>query len=142
MERHAIVGTWALISSEWKRADGRHANPFGEGSVGMLTYDAAGFMAAQIMHAERPPMPGGPPTIDQAFATAVPGFLAYFGSYEIDDPAGVVIHTVIASSFPPWVGSEHHRRFAVDGDRLTLSDELTAADGVVVAASTVWHRVA
>ncbi len=138
--RNELIGTWAFVASEWKRADGKHANPFGAGSVGVLTYDAGGYMSAQIMRADRPLGPDIAPTIDAAFASAVPGYLAYFGTYEIS--GAIVSHTVIASSFPAWVGSQHHRRFEIDGDRLTLSDDLTTSDGVAVAASTTWRRVA
>jgi hypothetical protein len=136
-----LIGTWAFVASEWKRADGKHANPFGEDARGMLMYDAAGYMSAQIMRAERPPAADFAPTSDAAFASAVPGFLAYFGTYEIDAMRAVVTHRVIASTFPSWVGSQHHRRFAVEGDTLTLSDDLTTSDGVAVAAATVWRRV-
>lgn len=140
---HPLVGTWAFVASEWRRADGRHGNPFGDAAVGILTYDAGGFMAAQIMRAGRPPVPSDvPATIDQAFASAVAGFLAYFGSYVVDDVAGIVTHTVIASSFPPWVGGQHNRRFRIEGETLVLSDDLVTADGVAVAASTTWRRVA
>lgn len=145
MPPNPLIGTWAFVASEWKRADGKHANPFGAGAVGVLTYDAAGYMSAQIMRADRPAGPAVPPTIDAAFAAAVPGFLAYFGTYEIDEAraeaAAVVTHTVIASSFPAWVGTQHHRRFAIHGDELTLSDDLMTSDGVAVAASTTWRRV-
>jgi hypothetical protein len=138
---HPIVGTWAFIASEWKRADGKHANPFGAGAMGILLYDATGHMAAQIMHADRPPVTTIAPTIDAAFGLAIPGFLAYAGTYEIDEPAGVVTHRVIVSSFPPWVGTEHRRRFSIEGDRLTLRDDLATADGVAVAAATTWERM-
>ncbi len=140
--RNDLIGTWALIASEWKRADGKHANPFGAGAAGVLTYDAGGYMSAQIMRADRPPGPDTAPTIDAAFAAAVPGFLAYFGTYEIDESRGIVTHTVVASSFPAWAGAQHHRRFVIDGDHLTLRDDLMTSDGVAVAASTTWRRVA
>jgi hypothetical protein len=97
-------------------------------------------MSVQIMRADRPPAPDITPTIDAAFAAAVPGFLAYFGTYEINEQQGVVTHTVIASSFPPFVGTQHHRRFGVDRDQLTLRDDLTTSDGVAVAAATMWRR--
>lgn len=142
MAEHPLLGTWAFVASEWRRADGKHANPFGEAAVGVLTYDTAGYMAAQIMRAGRPPGPDLPPTIDAAFASAVPGFLAYFGTYEIDEAKAVVTHTVVASSFSAWVGTSHHRRFVIVGDQLTLSDDLMTSDGVAVWASTTWRRVA
>jgi hypothetical protein len=141
MAHHPIVGTWAFVASEWKRADGRHANPFGAGAMGVLMYDASGYMSAQIMQAGRAPVTNIAPTIDAAFGLAIPGFLAYAGSYAVDDALGVVTHSVIVSSFPPWVGSEHRRHFVIEGDVLTLRDELTTADGVAVAASTAWRRM-
>lgn len=135
-----LIGTWALVATEWKRADGRHANPFGAGAVGVLTYDAAGNMAAQIMRAERPVVDGGSNGIENAMASAFPGYVGYFGTYEIDAD-GVLQHHVAGSAFPQWVGSEHARRYTVEGDRLTLMQDFVTADGVVVAASTTWQRI-
>ena len=141
MNSNPLVGTWALIATQWKRADGRHANPWGEGATGILTYDPAGYMAAQVMRADRPsPADGTPSGIDAAMAAAVPGYIAYFGTYEIS--GAVVAHTVLGASLPAWVGTTHRRRFAVDGDRLTLSDSVIAADGIAVEAATTWQRVA
>jgi len=138
----ALTGSWALVATEWQRADGRHANPFGDGAVGILTYDAAGVMSAQIMRAERPAVPGdGHTGIETAMATAYPGYVAYFGSYELDDD-GVLHHHVVGSAFPAWVGGEHARRYRIDGDTLTLMQDFTSSDGVSVSASTTWRRIA
>lgn len=143
MSAALLIGTWALVASEWRRADGRHANPFGAGATGILTYDAGGYMAAQIVRAARPaPDAGAPLTIDAAMAAAVPGVIAYFGTYEVDETAGVVVHHVIASAYPPWAGLTHRRRYSFERNTLTLADDLETADGVAVAASTTWERVA
>ena len=142
MPRSQFAGTWALVATEWRRADGRHANPFGQGAVGILMYDAAGFMSASVMHAERPPLPRDQPSgIDTAMASAVPGFINYFGSYDVDDDAGVVRHHVIGAAYPAWVGLDFARGFRFEGDTLVLTDDLFAADGVAVAASTTWRRL-
>jgi hypothetical protein len=82
-----------------------------------------------------------PATLDSAFAAAIPGFLAYFGTYEIDEKQCVVTHNVIASSFPPFVGTQNRRRFEIVNDQLTLRDDLMTSDGVAVAAATIWQRV-
>ena len=138
-----LVGTWALVATEWRRADGRHANPFGPDAVGVLTYDAAGNMSAQVMRAARPQPPGsGPAGIETAMTSAFAGYIAYFGTYTIVHARGVVVHAVIGSAFPAWVGGTHTRRFTLEADRLTLSDSVTAADGSPVEASTTWQRIA
>lgn len=135
-----LIGTWALVATEWKRADGRHANPFGAGAVGVLIYDAAGNMSAQIMRAERPTVEGGHAGIESAMASAYPGFVAYFGTYELD-PEGVLQHHVVGSAYPAWVGGDHARRYHIKGDTLTLMQDFTTTDGVTVSASTAWQRI-
>lgn len=142
MATNELVGTWALVATEWRRADGRHGNPFGAGAVGILTYDAAGNMSAQVMRADRIAMPPDRASgLESAIAEAFAGYIAYFGTYEIDPAAAVVRHQVIGSTFPAWVGGALNRRFSIDGDRLTLSDSVTAADGTPVEASMIWQRV-
>jgi hypothetical protein len=143
MASNPLVGTWALVSTEWRRADGRHANPFGEGAVGILTYDDAGFMSAQIMRASRPALaPDSPAGIETAMSSAVAGYVAYFGRYTIEPGAKRVDHEVIGSAFPAWVGTTHQRHFETDGETLTLRQDFTTVDGVAVAAATTWRRVA
>jgi hypothetical protein len=135
-----LIGTWALVATEWKRADARHANPFGPNAVGVLTYDDAGNMAAQIMRADRPPIADGHTGIESAMAAAFPGYVAYFGTYELD-AAGVLHHHVVGSAYPVWAGSEHERRYIIEGDTLILMQDFITADGVEVAASTTWQRI-
>jgi hypothetical protein len=143
MSTNELIGTWALVATEWRRADGRHANPFGPGAVGILMYDAAGNMSAQVMRADRAAVPDDQPDgIETAMASAFAGYIAYFGRYEIDTGRSVVMHYVAGSAFPEWVGGTHERRFAVEGDRLTLSDSVVAADGTATEASTTWRRLA
>jgi hypothetical protein len=142
MTNTKLVGTWALIATEWRRADGRHGNPFGPNAVGVLIYDAAGNMSAQVMRADRAGAAADQANgIETAMTSAFAGYIAYFGTYEIDEARAVVVHTVVGSAFPAWVGATPNRRFAIEGDRLTLSDSVTAADGTPVEASTTWQRV-
>lgn len=137
-----LIGTWALVSTEWKRADGRHANPFGEGAAGVLIYAASGYMSAQIMRADRPAVdPEQPSGIDTAMTSAIAGYVAYFGSFTVDGAAGTVTHRVIGANHPQWVGMDITRRFTIEGDLLSLRDDLTTADGVTVAAATSWQRI-
>jgi hypothetical protein len=137
-----LVGTWALVATEWRRADGRHGNPFGPNAVGVLNYDAAGNMSAQVTRADRAaPAADQPDGIETAMTSAFAGYIAYFGTYHIDEGRSIVVHTVIGSAFPAWVGATPNRRFVIENDRLTLSDSVTAADGTPVEASTTWQRV-
>ena len=139
MQEQSVLGTWALVATEWRRADGRHSNPFGADATGILIYDAAGYMSAQVMRADRPP--AAVAGIDTAMTTAVPGYIAYFSTYEVNVEGMLITHHVIGSVFPGWVGQTHGRNFSVEGDRLTLTADVVSADGVAVHASTTWERV-
>jgi hypothetical protein len=142
MAQHPLIATWALISTEWRRADGRHANPFGQDAIGVLIYADSGYMSAQIMRDDRlAPDATQAAGIDAAMASGVPGYVAYFGAFAVDDAAGVVTHRVLGSAMPAWVGREFARRFMIQGDILTLRDDLTTSDGVAVDAATVWQRM-
>ena len=141
MPRTPLTGTWALVATGWRRADGRHANPFGEGAVGILIYDDAGHMSAQVMRAGRPDAPSPHAGLDTAMAAAVPGYIAYFGDYRVDEAASTVTHSVAGATMPAWVGTEVTRGFRIAGDELTLTDSVVSADGVAVEASTTWRRL-
>ena len=142
MTHSALTGTWALVATGWRRADGRHANPFGEGAVGILIYDDAGHMSAQVMRAARPaPSTEAHAGLDTAMASAVPGYIAYFGDYRVDEVAATVTHTVAGATMPAWVATEVTRGFHIKGDELTLTDSVVSADGVAVEASTTWRRL-
>jgi hypothetical protein len=141
--RAGLIGTWALVATGWKRADGRHANPFGDGATGVLMYDAAGYVAAQVMRAGRPqPPPDAHAGLDTAMAASHPGYIAYFGTYEVEASGEAVQHQVIGATMPAWVGATLRRRFRIEGDELTLTDDVVASDGVAVVASMTWRRVA
>jgi hypothetical protein len=136
-----LQGTWALVATEWRRSDGRHANPFGAGAVGILIYDGAGNMSAQVMRADREPAAGNT-GIDTAMGNAFPGYIAYFGEYDVDEMNSTVRHRVVGAAFPAWVGNDVVRGFRLDGNTLTLTDNVVSADGVEVFASTTWQRIA
>ncbi len=142
MNAKALIGTWALVATEWRRADGMHANPFGANAVGILIYEASGYMSAQVMRDGRAsPAEGVAAGIDSAMTSASPGYVAYFGSYVVDEAAQTVTHQIIGSAFPAWVGAKVPRRFAISGNRLTLSDSVVTADGVPAEAETTWERL-
>ena len=51
--KEQFIGTWRLISSEFRRSNGEVTYPMGINVAGMLMYDADGNMSAQIMRVDR-----------------------------------------------------------------------------------------
>ncbi|HAK59112.1 MAG TPA: hypothetical protein DCO77_01845 [Nitrospiraceae bacterium] len=142
MIKDNFVGIWRLVSSEFKQSDGEIAYPFGNDTVGMLIYDESGHMSVQFMRSERPAFVsndlrnGTPEEIQAAFD----GYVAYFGTYEVNEEDGTVTHRIRGSLFPNWVGQNQKRFFAFSGNRLTLKTPPMPAAGTTVTGILVWER--
>jgi predicted ATPase len=80
MGKEDLIGTWHLVSSEFRHADGEVTYPIGKNAVGLLIYTAKGYMAVQLMRTDRPTFAsndafqGTPEEIKAAYE----GFTAYF----------------------------------------------------------------
>ena len=84
--RKAFVGTWRLVSITGG------ANPAARGKpTGLIIYDAHGNMAAQIQPDRQRPTYTGTPTAGTTGRSRA-GYTAYFGTYTIDEKAGIVTH--------------------------------------------------
>jgi hypothetical protein len=115
--RRRFVGSWRLAKAELITAGRSVAHPYGSNATGRLTYDADGFVSAQIMS-------------DQG------AYGAFFGTYSVDEREGVVVHRVEGSSQPRQAGADQRRRFRFSSDTLTLE-----GDGPEGRTITVWQRL-
>ena len=106
-EAKRFIGTWRLIS---------------ESSTGMMIYDGLGNMAAQVMpNRARPKYAAAQPTPDEA-KEAITGYLAYFGTYTVDERARTITHHRKANINPGQVGDDAVRRYEfAPGDRVILT---------------------
>jgi hypothetical protein len=144
MGKDEFVGTWKLVSLESRRSNGQIVYPYGRDVLGAINYDARGNMSMQLMRSDRPafaindPQKGTPEDIKAAFE----GFLAYFGTYEINEEKGTITHHMRGSSFPNWVGSDHIRFFEFSGNRLTLRTPPIHVGGISVTSLLIWERMA
>jgi hypothetical protein len=102
-----FIGTWRLVSAT---------------STGLMYYDALGNMAAQVMpNRARPKYAGAQPTPDEA-KEAMAGYLAYFGSYTVDERTHTITHHRKANINPGQVGDDAARRYEFAlGDRVILT---------------------
>jgi hypothetical protein len=119
----ALIGTWRLVSFETQSAVGEVRRPFGRAPRGLLQYDAAGHMSVQVMNSERPrftsdDLLGGS---DAEVRAAMAGYLAYFGTYTVDLPRGIVTYHLEGALFPNWIGGNQVRYFRHERNRLTLT---------------------
>jgi hypothetical protein len=110
-----FVGAWRYIGTT---IDGQN-KPRGNNPKGMIYYGAYGEMSVQIAPDVERKRAGTVMTPDEA-KVAVTDYIAYFGTYTIDEKAGTVTHHR-ATSIQPGDAGDLLRRYKFVGDRLILS---------------------
>ncbi len=141
--RDKLVGARELVSYvERDSLDGPVRYPHGADAQGLILYTLDGYMSAQIQSSGRPNYDravAGGGSSEQAAAAAL-GYLAYSGRYFVDESTGDIRHEAKLSLVPNYLGKLHLRHSDLDGDKLTLSSELTLSDGRTVYSSLLWTR--
>lgn len=138
-----MIGTWMLESRIDRAADGtiRNEPTLGSDPLGMLTYTRDRF-AAQFMRRDRSSaVKETVATSRQNNTTAVGGYDAYFGTYQIRDD-GVVLHRLEAALTYANVGLEVARTLVVNEGKLTIALQTTTAEFEPVTRTLTWKRVA
>jgi hypothetical protein len=118
-----FVGTWRLVHFVDTDASGRVTYPYGEKPIGYFVYDPTGHLSVQIMR-----MPATPPFAsghddkgtDKEVRAAYDGYVAYFGTYRVDEAKSVVTHVVEGSLKPSFTGTDQPRPFKLEGDVLII----------------------
>jgi hypothetical protein len=137
------VGAWKLVSFEFRKADGSVIYPYGEQARGSIIYTDSGRYAAQLMRKDRPrfaipdQMQGTPQEVEASYK----GSISYFGTYEIDEANGFIIHHVESSIFPNMEGTSQKRSFELSGNRLQLTTQLITLDGEKAVGVLLWEKV-
>jgi hypothetical protein len=144
MEADKFIGTWRLVSAEFRAEDGTLAeSPYGPEPQGMLMYDAQGSMSAQLAQNNRKPfgipdrMAGTPEEIKGAFET----YQAYYGRYKVDEREHVITHTVTQALLPNWVGTEQRRQYKFKDGKLILRTPPIAIGGKRLTGELVWEKI-
>ena len=133
-----LVGSWALVSYVTEGPDGTTGKPYGD-AVGRLSYDASGNMSGQVMRPGRAPVIHGDSGVADVRA-AYAGYIAYFGSYEVNETRDTVVHHVKGALNPGWVGGDQVRRMRFVGDRLVLSTDVRKG-GASITHTLTWERI-
>jgi hypothetical protein len=137
-----FAGTWTLVASTFRTVDGPTTYPLGEQTEGMLMYDDAGNMAAQLMRPQRPLFLSGDTeqVREEKVAAAYQGYTAYCGRYTIHPEQGIIVHHVQASLNPNWVGSDQTRYFTFTNDHQQLTLRTPPLGREAIVGELVWQR--
>ena len=128
---------------EFRGTDGKTARPFGDHPSGVLTYDQAGNVTAQIMGSDRKRFASddtSKATAEEAIS-AVRTFISYFGRYDVDEKETRVTHHILGSVFPNWTGGDQVRFFSFSKDRLALTTPPLPFGGEMMTAVLEWEKI-
>jgi len=109
-----LVGAWRYVGTRLNGANKAR----GEHPTGMIYYGPHGEMSVQIAPDVERRRAGPAMTADEALV-AVTDYIAYFGTYTIDEAAGTVTHHRQAS-LQPGDAAQVVRRYEFAGSRLIL----------------------
>ena len=140
-----LVGTWRLVSAEYKAVDSsvstRVIYPYDREPEGYLVYSEDGYMSVAVMSKDRGAFASG----DRLGGTteekvrAADAYLSYCGSYELR--GNRVVHHIKVSLFPNWVGTDQERLFELADDTLMLSTTPFLFGGAMRIGQLIWKRV-
>ncbi len=105
-------------------------------------YDGAGHFSGQIQGDGRPLFESGnllrgtPEEIKAAFE----GYVAYYGTYDVDEAESKVTHHVQGSLFPNWVGQDQMRLYSFAEGKLTLTTPPFVGQRNRLTLTLVWER--
>jgi hypothetical protein len=121
-----LIGAWRLVSIDVQGPAGREADPFyGNGSHGLLIYDASGWFSVQIEGADRPPVqvPAARPVPEAALADskALNSYYAYFGTWSFDSKTSVVTHHAKGALYPSEDAAVYPQHVDITGTHMTFS---------------------
>jgi hypothetical protein len=137
-----VVGTWKLVSWTYVNEKNELIDYFGKDATGILMYDIAGNMNAQLMKAGRVSFASD--SINSGTAEeskhAFHSYLAYFGKYYERAP-GEIIHFVEGSLFPNWIGMEQLRYAVLTGNVLQVSTPPVPTQTGETVFTVTWERV-
>ena len=138
-----FIGTWKLISGEFRSSNGKISYPWGEELEGQLIYTADGNMAAQIMDPDRPDFAAKDHMngTDEEIRTAFEGYQAYYGTYTLNEKERTITHYVKGSIFPNLIGHKLKRFYKFSDNRLTLSTPSMRMGGETVTGILIWKRM-
>lgn len=138
-----MQGIWWLLTREDFTKDGQwRIDPIlGADPVGIISY-APGHFAAQFMKRDRPGGAGHTMShAGQNNTSAVDGYDAYFGTYEVDEQTGKVAHTLVGSITPANIGMTVMRDLRVNDNTLMIQLDTTTPGGEPITRTLTWKRI-
>lgn len=127
-DRERFPGIYRVVSWKTTNPDGTVVEPLGANPIGRITYHKSGYMMS--MRCDRtPPVRINPQTANievlreevRRAQGAASGFVAYMGTFEVQEDRSIVIHHLEGGSSPNFAGARFERRYEFTSKGLNLS---------------------
>jgi hypothetical protein len=118
--RDRLPGIYKLLYWRTTNQDGTVTEPLGQDPIGRVTYHKSGHMSVMLMRRDRKaaarinPRTASDEEVREALRQAQAansGFIAYMGTYELQEERSIVIHHIEGGSSPTFAGTDFERRY-------------------------------
>jgi Lipocalin-like domain len=150
LTRQELIGVWRLIRIDSAGPSGAIVDPFYQAdSTGIIIYESSGWMSVHIVAPHRVAwevpasrVPSGGTARDAPLkAAAFDTYYAYFGTWDLDEPASVVTHHVKSSLIPAETGVNYAQAITLESGRLVFTTR-SGDKGREIIRRKVWERMA
>ena len=118
-----LVGTWTLESGSEEYTDGKRNMPWGTGN---LILDAAGHASLFLVGRDQP-------NTSPSVRTPVGPFVAYYGTYTVNEAEMVLMWKVDRAASPLFNGSVRTQKISFNGDVMTWTgSEVKTPEGTMI----------
>jgi len=137
-----LIGTWRLLSRLDRDASNNLVDEpsLGSDPLALLFFDGEGNFAAQFMKRDRSAPASAPVFTGRNNTTAIGGYDAYFGTYEVDEASGDVRTHLVGALSPGHVGATMVRNMKVEDGKLVIRLATTTAADKLVHRTLTWER--
>jgi hypothetical protein len=119
MTKAALIGTWRPTSLSFLHLDTNETSrPYGDDLTGYLQYSPDGHMVAFTAKADIKRPASSTYTDAERLEIYRNIFAGYAGLYRVE--GNKVIHRIVASWRPDWIGADQVRYFELEGNVLTI----------------------
>jgi hypothetical protein len=128
--RCLLLAAWSPIA-QYVEQEGKRVEPFGHDPKGIVIYQADGHFVLYLQKASLPIFASNNRLTGTAEENKaiVPGSIAYFGRYSIDESSAQMHIHYDGSTFPNWDGEDQVRLVAVSNHQLRITSPLSAVGG-------------
>ena len=138
-DRATFAGTYRLVTTEVKDANGTWSQTPNFNRIGYITYSDTGYMGVTTMQKNRTRFAGDQPTPEEA-QEALRGYNAYYGPYTVNEEEKFVVHHR-AGQINPGGEVNAKRFYDFVGNQLILTPAPASGGKEQATRHIVWERL-